>query len=85
MKAMSCAIVLAVLLLSAVLCEPDDESYAKVKCDYLWGETICDCENLKYVMTVDPYVDRKFFIQNFSTIFSSCDCRLCMETFDTFT
>lgn len=84
MKAISCAIVLAVLLLSAVLCEPD-ESYADVNCQYQWGGTVCDCENLKYVMNDDPYVDQKFFIQKVSSIFSSCDYRLCMETFDTFT
>lgn len=62
MKTKNCVILLAALLLSMVLGEPDEERYADVSCQYQWGGTVCNCENLKYVMTVDPYGDRIFFI-----------------------
>lgn len=37
------------LLLLSVVCEIFDEKYADVNCQYQWGGTICDCENLNYV------------------------------------
>lgn len=51
-KTMIWAIVSTLLVLSNVYGETYqyDENYADVNCQYQWGGTICDCENLKYVI-----------------------------------
>lgn len=48
-KIIVCAIVSGIFILSAV-CDSNDEEYADVNCQYRWGGTVCDCENLKYVI-----------------------------------
>lgn len=50
MKSVVYAIVSTALVLSAVCDEAYDEEYSDVNCQYHWGGTICDCENLKYVI-----------------------------------
>lgn len=85
MKTVNCAILSAFLLLSAALCQSNDEDYADVNCQYQWGGTVCDCENLKYVNFPICLIARDFSLNFLSTIFSSCDCRHYMETSNKFT